>query len=376
MSRYYILLLIPVLASCSGRDTNDHDQHAHEAETHQHGDDEIILEPEDAVRFGIETRLVSDTIFFNSINATGVIENSPSDIAVVSSPTAGILTLSPGITAGATVTSGQSIASVSASTVSGGDPNKVALANLQAAKKELDRLEPLLADGIVTRRDYNAALAQYEAAKAAYSPAASSGLVSAPLAGIITQLDKKSGDYVDAGAPIASVARNTSLIIKVDVPEKYRSELSDIRSASIRLPYTDSWLSIDSLGGSFVNTDSRSLATASAGYIPLYIRIDGNNGLISIGGFVDVCLLCGDGSKAIAVEREALVEQMGNYFLFIKTEDHAYQKRLVTTGASNGNLIQITDGLNLGDEVVIKGATTVKLAENSGAVPEGHSHQH
>ena len=373
MHLHYIFLLIIVLASCSKHDTND--QHSHEAEAHQHDEDEIILEPEDALRFGVETRLVTDTIFFNSINATGVIENSPSDIAVVSAPTAGILTLTPGITVGATVKSGQSIASVSASAVSGGDPNRVALANLQAAKKELDRLEPLLADGIVTRRDYNAALAQYEAAKAAYSPAASSGCVSAPFAGIITQLENKSGDYVDAGAPIASVACNTSLIIKVDVPEKYRSELSDIRSASIRLPYTDSWLSIDSLGGSFVNTESRSLATATAGYIRLYIRIDGN-GLISTGGFVDVCLLCGNSSKAIAVEREALVEQMGNYFLFVKTEDHAYQKRLVTTGATNGNLIQITDGLNPGDEVVIKGATTVKLAENSGAVPEGHSHQH
>ena len=356
MHLHYIFLLIIVLASCSKHDTND--QHSHEAEAHQHDEDEIILEPEDALRFGVETRLVTDTIFFNSINATGVIENSPSDIAVVSAPTAGILTLTPGITVGATVKSGQSIASVSASAVSGGDPNKVALANLQAAKKEL-----------------NAALAQYEAAKAAYSPAASSGCVSAPFAGIITQLENKSGDYVDAGAPIASVACNTSLIIKVDVPEKYRSELSDIRSASIRLPYTDSWLSIDSLGGSFVNTESRSLATATAGYIRLYIRIDGN-GLISTGGFVDVCLLCGNSSKAIAVEREALVEQMGNYFLFVKTEDHAYQKRLVTTGATNGNLIQITDGLNPGDEVVIKGATTVKLAENSGAVPEGHSHQH
>lgn len=375
MYRSCILLLATVLALCSGHNANDHDQQSGEAEAHEHSDDEIILEPDDAARFGVVTRLVSDTIFFNSINATGVIDNSPSDIAVISAPTAGILTLSPGITAGANVNSGQSIASVSAASVSGGDPNKVALANLRAAKKELDRLEPLLADGIVTRRDYNAALAQYEAAKAAYSPAASSGRVSAPFAGIITTLDKKSGDYVDAGAPIASVARNTALIIKVDVPEKYRSELADIRSASIRLPYTESWISIDSLGGSFVSTDARSLASSSAGYIPLYIRIDGN-GLISNGGFVDVCLLSGDSSNVIAVEREALVEQMGNYFLFVKTSGHSYEKRLVTIGSSNGNLVQITDGLNPGEEVVIKGATTVKLAENSGAVPEGHSHQH
>lgn len=375
MYRSCILLLATVLASCSGHNANDHDQQSGEVEAHEHSDDEIILEPDDAARFGVVTRLVSDTIFFNSINATGVIDNSPSDIAVISAPTAGILTLSPGITAGANVNSGQSIASVSAASVSGGDPNKVALANLRAAKKELDRLEPLLADGIVTRRDYNAALAQYEAAKAAYSPAASSGRVSAPFAGIITTLDKKSGDYVDAGAPIASVARNTALIIKVDVPEKYRSELADIRSASIRLPYTESWISIDSLGGSFVSTDARSLASSSAGYIPLYIRIDGN-GLISNGGFVDVCLLSGDSSNVIAVEREALVEQMGNYFLFVKTSGHSYEKRLVTIGSSNGNLVQITDGLNPGEEVVIKGATTVKLAENSGAVPEGHSHQH
>ena len=44
-----------------------------------------------------------------------------------------------------------SIASVSAKNVSGGDINEAAKANFQAAKRELDRLEPLLKEGIVNQ---------------------------------------------------------------------------------------------------------------------------------------------------------------------------------------------------------------------------------
>lgn len=36
----------------------------------------------------------------------------------------------------------------------------------------------------------------------------------------------------------------------------------------------------------------------------------------------------------------------------------------------------MSSGLKTGDELVTEGATVVKMAESSGAVPEGHSHNH
>ena len=41
---------------------------------------------------------------------------------------------------------------------------------------------------------------------------------------------------------------------------------------------------------------------------------------------------------------------------------------------TDGKRIEITSGLAKGEEVVTEGAVYVKLAGNSGVVPEGHHH--
>lgn len=51
--------------------------------------------------------------------------------------------------------------------MAGGDVTENARVQVEAAKRELQRLEPLHAEGIVSTRDYNAALQAYEIAKAA-----------------------------------------------------------------------------------------------------------------------------------------------------------------------------------------------------------------
>ena len=45
-------------------------------------------------------------------------------------------------------------------------------------------------------------------------------------------------------------------------------------------------------------------------------------------------------------------------------------------GATDGARREILSGIKNGDKVVTAGTTYVRLAESSGAVPEGHSHNH
>ena len=76
------------------------------------------------------------------------------------------------------------------------------------------------------------------------------------------------------------------------------------------------------------------------------------------------------------VRIDAITEQQGKHYVYVKLDEECYEKRLVTIGNSNGDEIEILSGLTRKDEVVTKGAIIVKLAESSGAVPEGHSHNH
>lgn len=368
----FLLSLSVAFVSChSGK--HEHETTSEEADHHEHHDDEIVLEPEDATRFGVETETIESKPFHNSIKATAQILNAPGDQATVVSSTPGIITLNSSAVVGASVQRGQSIGSVNTASVAGGNPNQAAKAALDAAKAELDRLTPLLADGIATLAEYNAAKAAYDAAKASYSPLAASGRIAAPIQGIITQILVKSGDYVDAGTSIATIGKNTELTVLTLVPERYQSEISAITDATLRLPTTGEWVNLSELGGKRISSTQHSFT--QSGYIPVSFSV-GSSDSFAPGSFVDICLLGSSSENAIAIPTEALTESQGNYFVYVKTGDHTYEKRIVTIGETNGPEAKIISGLVDGEIVVVKGATIVKLAETSGNVPQGHTHNH
>ena len=123
-----------------------------------------------------------------------------------------------------------------------------------------------------------------------------------------------------------------------------------------------------------VSTPSTATAQQS-GYIPVHFSFD-NNGSAVPGAFVEVYLIGSTKPNTIVLPLEGITEQQGKHYVYVKLDDECYEKRLVTLGNSNGSEVEITSGLSRKDEVVTKGAVIVKLAESSGTVPEGHSHNH
>lgn len=355
---------------------NHHEEHdqEHEEKEHGHNEDEIVIEPEDAAKFGIVVESVAPETFHDVINVTGQIIGSSANQAIVTATTAGIITLKKNFIIGEQIGANSTIGTISAKNISGGDPNQMARVAIANAKRQLDRLEPLLKEGIITQREYDAALAEYQSAQAAYSPTGSSGKVVSPIAGIVSQILVGSGQYVEIGTPIAVIVKNSDLVLRADLPEKYRDKLNTISTAIMRPSYSEHWISIDSLSGKRTTAVAGD-AIAKAGYIPVYFTIK-NNGTLSNGTYVDVCLKCQGSTPAITLPTDAIVEQQGAYFAYVKTGDHSYEKRKIELGETAGDRRRVISGIEAGDQVVMKGAIVVKLAESSGAVPEGHSHNH
>jgi multidrug efflux pump subunit AcrA (membrane-fusion protein) len=67
---------------------------------------------------------------------------------------------------------------------------------------------------------------------------------------------------------------------------------------------------------------------------------------------------------------------MGNFFVFVKVCDEEYEKRLVTLGSTDGVRTEITAGLSAGETIVSRGASMVRLAQNSGALDPHAGHVH
>ena len=101
-----------------------------------------------------------------------------------------------------------------------------------------------------------------------------------------------------------------------------------------------------------------------------------NGGNILPGTPAEVFLLGEVRENVISVPVSALSEQQGRFFVFRRLGDECYEKVPVTLGANDGTRVEIKDGIKAGDNIVTKGTVSVRLAESSGVVPEGHSHNH
>ncbi|MEO0870157.1 MAG: efflux RND transporter periplasmic adaptor subunit, partial [Cyanobacteria bacterium J06642_11] len=72
------------------------------------------------------------------------------------------------------------------------------------------------------------------------------------------------------------------------------------------------------------------------------------------GQFVDMEIITQRRTEALSVPQKAVVNFNGESAIWVVNGDNA-QRRRVTTGMMSGNLIEITDGLKAGDQVITSG---------------------
>lgn len=362
------------MAACNRHNDSAASGHADDGHLHEHSDGEIVLEPKDAERLGVETDTVRPSSFVETLKVAGEVLPSSSDRGIVSAPTSGVIRLASGINQGSRLTAGQAVAHITARNVSGGDADNAARVAVDNAKRELDRITPLLADGLVTRKDYNEALSAYEAAKAAYSPAAASGVATAPISGVVTAISISDGEYVETGRAIATIATNGRLTLRALVPVADAAFLGKVNGAVMTF-HNGRTVDIADHNGRLISSAPAS-GDAVPGYIPVFFTFDGAASTVIPGSATEVYLKGSIRDNVISLPADAIVEQLGETFAFVRSGDHSYEKRLVTLGNSDGMRTEILSGIQPGEIAVVKGATFVRLAEQATVAPEGHSHNH
>jgi RND family efflux transporter MFP subunit len=363
---------------------HDHD-HDHQNESvsgtgahdREHDPDEIIILPEQARTAGIRVEIAEPAAFNMVIKTSGQVQAARGDEITVVASTDGVIAFSRPLTEGAAVKQGEPLLYISSKNMAEGDPVLKAGLTFQVAEKEYRRAESLLKDSLVSQREYEQALLNYQTAKVTRDALAKSrtekGIsVTAGIGGYIRNILVSEGEYVNAGQPLATVSQNRRLQLRADVPEKYYADLPYITSANFRTPYNNKLYQLSELKGRLVSY-GRSTDAASF-YIPVTFELD-NTGNIAQGTFVEVYLLLSASKKLISVPIQALVEEQGLYFVYLQTGEDSYKKREVKIEEDNGRDVPVAAGIEPGDRVVVEGAIHVKLAGNASAIPEhGHSH--
>ena len=270
----------------------------------------------------------------------------------------------------------QNLFYISTKNVGGGDVAAKAAAAYQKAKADYERAQGLLADKIVSQREFEAITAEYMQAKAEYEALAGSQTdrgtrVASPIAGYVTTLAVNEGDFVEMGQTLATVSQNRRLTLRADVSQRYYNRLGSVKGANFTVPYDDATYSIAGMGGRLISVGQSSNSATSL--IPVTFEFN-NNGSVVPGSYVEVFLLGAPVANAVTLPLGAITEQQGLYYVFVQIDSECYERRQVELGSGDGRRVRILSGVKPGERVVTRGAMNVKLAGASGAIP--HSHEH
>ena len=371
---------------------NAHQHEAHEGEHtdadehgHNHGADEITFTEAQAKAAELQITTLRPTTFAEVIEVTGQVLPATGSEATVTATMAGIVKYaSNALTEGCAVGNGNTLFVVNGKPMADGNPAAVAQSELDAAKSAYERAQKLATEHIIAQRELEDARQRYQAAAAtaqSLGNAAQSRGISAPIGGYIKDLLVKPGDYEIGRAscslpicqPLATITQSQHLQLRADVPERYYRFLADITSANFRLTYQESAqvVALSTLGGRLV---SKGKSTATNGnFVPVIFEFN-NRGNIVAGSMAQIYLQGKQRHGVLAVPTEALTEAQGLYFVYVQEHADSYRRQEVKIGATDGLRTEIVSGVKAGDKVVTHGATQVRLAASSGAVPEGHSH--
>ena len=221
---------------------HNHSAHSHDAHGHDEGlhAGEIKFSKAQAEAVGLETEIVTPAPFRGVIHTGGQFRNLQGSEENIVATTSGVLYYSnPSISEGTYIAKGEKIASVSARHLQDGDPVVKAKAIFETAEKEFHRAEKLVADKIISEKDFEQAKLNYETAKASYEGQAANlseqGVsLKSKAAGYVSRILVGQGEYVSVGQIVAKLVSNNKMQLVSDLPEGHFKDLGKIHDATFK----------------------------------------------------------------------------------------------------------------------------------------------
>jgi cobalt-zinc-cadmium efflux system membrane fusion protein len=300
------------------------------------------------------------------VEATATIVADASKMAVVNARAAGVV-WSIRADLGSRVSQGSPLAIIESAAVGESrSRQQTARARVQTAEATYRREKDLNEKGISAAKDVQAALQEWEAAKAELAAAAAAlGMVGtgdgesgtyalrAPIAGVVTKRMATIGTLVDLEEPLFEIVDTSSLWAEIDVPEREAPRVRVGQRVVLRL---------DGLG------DREFLATVS--YIAPVVdpqtrtakaraAIANHDGALRANTYARARIIT-DESVAVLIPRTALQEAKGVNLVFVRLAEDQFETRRVKVASADGKLVALSSGLMPGEAVVTVGSFLLK----------------
>lgn len=362
------------VAGCEGRESEDEEEALPGDRVDELG--RVILTAAERAALDLRTEAVQDGTLEVIRLRFGIVIPRPEDDAVVIAPVVGRLA-APLSMLGAKVDEGDEIARIeplvdttSRATLAAERRElqgriESAEAEAQAKEAEIERLSTLVATGLATAAEQAAAEAALRSERALVESLSRAGdelgratgemlSLRAPTSGVIATLTTGTGLLVEQGTVIARIVRRGPRWIELAVPpedsigDSYRVQLaqSDVRA---RLLHRGAMVQSDGTRRDRLEVDPDAAPDVLPGAtVPVEVLQD---------------------VSGVLVSTEAIVRRNEEKLVFIAIEAGTYEPRVVDVAARELGRAAVISGLSAGDQVVVRGASSLLGELESGGAP-------
>jgi membrane fusion protein (multidrug efflux system) len=243
---------------------------------------------------------------------------------------------------------------------------EAAQAAVELARANFERSSGLLKRGSGTQATYDQALADVRSREASLALADArmqKMTLTAPFSGVVGLRDVSIGDFVEAGDDIVNLEQINPLKVDFRVAENFLDAVKEGQRIEI---------AVDAFGperfaGEVVAIDP--LVDVSGRSLLLRAMLPNPDLRLRPGLFARVELVLTEKDKAVQVPEQAIVPQGGKQLVFQVVDAKAHVKE-VTTGIRRNGMVEITEGLNPDDQVVVAGQLKIRegaLVQNAAA---------
>lgn len=233
----------------------------------------------------------------------------------------------------------------------------IANAGLAQAEDLYNRLDGLYKKGSLPAKDYidiKTKVTQAKANKTIDAKHIADSRLYAPLSGIITAKMIERGSTAAPGIPAFTIIKTDRVYAKVSVPESEIGSLKTGIKASILIPTLNETVT------GIINIINPLADPVSKTY-SVKIMLNNGNGRLLPGMIANVSINTGKTSHVIVIPATAVVRDADDLtYVFVAQGQKAIRKRITASGITGANELLISDGLQVGDKIIIAGQTRLK----------------
>ncbi|HEX6434353.1 MAG TPA: efflux RND transporter periplasmic adaptor subunit, partial [Gemmatimonadales bacterium] len=234
-------------------------------------------------------------------------------------------------------------------------------ANLRQAQADYERTSQLYENRSVSKAEYDAAHARYTAGRARQSQAELSlndAVLRSPMDGVILRRTVEVGSLAGPSAPAFTIADTRRVKVVFGVPDLTVAQLKLNGPLSIQA---------EAIPGKVLEgriTRISPSADPSSRVFEVEAALPNSDGRMKVGMLATLRLGAAGPRQTILVPLAAVVRPTGDstgYAVYVVQESSPPKAHLrrVTLGDLTGNLIEVREGLQSGDRVILRGATIV-----------------